>query len=213
MAIAEALHVEIRDSRGKQAAKQMRRDGRIPGVVYAAGQESVPVSVDAHDFATITRNHGLSALVKLDGLPGGETIAVYKQLQLHPVRYETQHIDFQAIPAGAKVTIKVRVLIEGLPVGVDKEGGVLVKVHDTVTVEALPGDLPEFLKANVAHLHRGESLHASDVALPEGVRLVSDPKVTLANVSGTRASLAKAKAEEGGEGEAAKPAAAPAKKK
>ena len=110
MAVAEALKVELRESRGKQAAKQMRREGRIPGVVYAADRESIPVSVSAYDFATITRHHGLSALVKLEGLPDGETIAVYKQLQLHPVRYETQHIDFQAVPEGSKVAISESLL-------------------------------------------------------------------------------------------------------
>jgi large subunit ribosomal protein L25 len=207
MAVAEALKVELRESRGKQAAKQMRREGRIPGVVYAADRESIPVSVSAYDFASITRHHGLSALVKLEGLPDGETIAVYKQLQLHPVRYETQHIDFQAVPAGSKVAMKVRIATEGLPIGVDQEGGVLVKAHDTITVRALPQDLPELLTVNIAHLHRGDALHAHEVSLPEGVELVSEGRVTLASVSGTRASLAAAKAEEAagnaeGEGEA-----------
>lgn len=201
MAVAEALQVEVRDGRGKQAAKQLRRQGRIPGVVYASDRESVPVSVSAYDFAGVIRNHGLSAIVKLQGLPDGDCIAVYKQLQLHPVRHETRHVDFQAIPAGHKITMQVSVRTTGLPIGVDQEGGALVKAHDLLEVKALPEDVPEFLVVDISHLHRGDALHAREVPLPEGVELVTEGQITMASVTGTRAALAQAKAAELGEGE------------
>lgn len=205
MAVAESLKVEVREGRGKQAAKQLRRDGRIPGVIYASDRDSIAVSVSAYDFAGVRRNHGLSALVKLEGLPDGEVLAVYKQLQLHPVRYETEHIDFQAIPAGSKISMKVRITTSGLPIGVDQEGGVLVKAHDMIVIKALPEDIPETLNVDISHLHRGDALHAREVPLPEGVELVSEGKITLASISGSRAALADIKAEaaegEGAEGE------------
>lgn len=204
MAVAESLAIEVRQGRGKQAAKHLRQSGKIPGVVYSHGQEGIAVQVDHHAFKRVMRYHGTTGLVELEGLPGGKTLAVYKELQLHPVKYEPTHIDFQTVKADEKIAVEVKVELVGLPVGVDLHGGTLVRACDHVTLACLPADIPEFIQVDVSKLDVGHALHLGDANLPEKFTLVSPANTTLATVQATREAVSKR------EGDAEPDAAAPA---
>ncbi len=191
MAAAVQLQVEVRENLGKIGTKKCRDAGKIPGVVYANGREPVAVAVSQREFNRITRNRGQSALVELEGLPAGKTLAVYKHLQLHPVSYATRHIDFQAVADHEKVSIPVKVILKGLPIGVDKQGGVLTRAADYVTIACLPKDIPDTLTFDVSHLEVGDALHLGDAKLDEKYSLVSSGGLTLASVNATREALSK----------------------
>lgn len=215
MAVAEQLKVEVRETRGKQAAKHLRQAGKIPGVVYSHGNPGISVQVNEKDFRTLIRNCGTSALVELEGLPDGKTLAVYKQLQLHPVKYDPLHIDFHAVAADEKITVRVKVILKGMPVGVDQKGGVLVKIADYVQLSCFPADIPETIEVDVSQLDIGHTVHLGEAGLPEHFTLVSPAKTPLASVAATRDALSKldegdeeGAAGEEGEGEEAAPAAA-----
>jgi large subunit ribosomal protein L25 len=200
MAVAEQLKVEVRETRGKQAAKHLRQAGKIPGVVYSHGSEGVSVQVDEREFRAIMRHHGTSALVELDGLPSGTTLAVYKQLQLHPVKYHPLHIDFHAVAADEQIQVKVKIVLKGVPVGVDINGGVLVQSCGSVFISCLPKDIPETIEVDVSNLDIGHAIHLGEAGLPEKFTLVTPAKTTLASVGASREAISTLDQEETGEG-------------
>lgn len=207
MAQAEPVTVEVREAHGKQAAKHLRQTGKIPGVVYCHGKEATSVQVDSRPFKAVMRRHGLTSLVELEGLPTGKTLAVYREIQLHPVNYEPIHVDFHAVAPDEKIAIEVKIKLVGKPKGVDLHGGVLVKTRDAITIRCIPSDIPEEVEINVVHLDVGDSLHLGEATIDDKYELVSSGAVTLATVTATRESVSKRLAGEGEEGEAAAPAA------
>ncbi len=206
MAVTEKLQVQTRSTRGKEAAKKMRREGLIPGVVYANGQPAKAVQVSDRDFAAVMRRHGDTALIELVGLPTGNTMAVYKHLQIHAVSRRPTHIDFQSVRPDEKITIRVNVKVEGVPVGVDKKGGTLVQTRNWVELSCFPNDIPESITVNVAHLDIGQALHLGEAGIPEKYTLVTPARTTLATCTASRETK---KADEAAtaEGAAAAPAA------
>lgn len=189
MAVTEPLAVEVRESRGKQAAKNLRRSGKVPGVVYRRGEPGTSVSIPSREFARIVRKHGQTSLVELDGLPDGKQLAIYKELQLHPVSHEVLHVDLLAVEADEKVAIEVEVILKGLPIGVDKRGGTLVKTRSSVEIACLPNDIPEYLVLDVSALDVGDALHIGDANLPEKFSLVTPARTTVATVSASRETI------------------------
>jgi large subunit ribosomal protein L25 len=200
MAVAEQLKVEVRETRGKQAAKHLRQAGKIPGVVYSHGTEAIPVQVGKKDLNTLIRKRGTSALVELDGLPEGKTLAVYKQIQLHPVKYDPLHIDFQAVKVGEMIDVEVKIVLVGLPVGVDEHGGVLMKTADYVTISCTPANIPETIEVDVSHLGIGDAIHLGDAGLPDIFTLVSPADTVLASVGVSREAVSKLDEDEEGAG-------------
>jgi large subunit ribosomal protein L25 len=210
------LSVSPRSVRGKEVAK-LRREGTLPGVVYGAGQESTPIVMDAREFDLLRRHAGRHAVVDLQ-LDGNKPLPVLLHaIQEHPVSRKAIHIDFLAVNMEEERTIDVPILIVGESEAVDKMGGVLLHLRDAVLIRAKPDDIPSGVELDVTPLIDFEHvLHASDLVIPEGVTLVTDPSEAIARVQAPRIeeepepTAEEAEGEEAAETEAAADGEAPA---
>lgn len=168
MATTATITARSRDGRGKGAARQTRRDGRIPGVLYGHGEDSVPLSVDAHELQKLV--HAISienTIVDLD-LGSGEPYKVLiRELQRHPFRDEFVHIDFFHVAMDEKIQVEVPIVLVGTPTGVKNKGGVLDHQLRELEVFCLPGSIPEKIELDVSDLDIGDSIHVSDIQLPD----------------------------------------------
>lgn len=190
---------------GKGAARRLRRAWRVPGVVYASHQEPVHVSFDLLEFQGIVRNHGVNALVDVD-VDGEKYLAIIKSVDQNVLTFDIDHADLLAVKRDETVAVDVQVLVEG-----ELEPGVeYIQDADTVTVEANVLNIPEELTVSLAGKQIGDQILASDVELPEGATLVSDPETLVVNFTAPEDNEAEADsaAAETGAGEA--PAAAEA---
>lgn len=199
------LSVRPRSVRGKEVAK-LRRAGTLPGVVYGAGRESQPIAIDARDFEVLHRQAGRNAVVDLQ-MDGDKPLPVLLHvIQEHPVTRKTIHIDFLAVNMEEERTIDVAILMVGESEAVEKLGGVLLHLRDAVLVRAKPDDIPSGVELDISPLVDFEgTLHASDLQMPGGVILVTDPSEAVARVQAPRLEEVEpvAEAEEGVEGEEA----------
>ncbi len=184
MAETASLKAEPRKETGKGAARRMRRDGRIPAVVYGRQEETRHLSVDANDFETLMRHVSLeNTLVDLD-IKGkrGKIKTLVGEIQTHPFKPEVLHIDFLQIHAGEKVHVQVPIRLVGSPQGV-KEGGVLQHVLQELEIVCVAEAIPEAIEVDVSAMEVGDSLHVSDLAIPEGSEVQIEESRTVANVA------------------------------
>lgn len=188
MAEKAILKAELRETTGGGAARRMRRDGKIPAVVYGRGEETRPLTLDAHDFQVLVKHHSLdTTLVDLEiagqGKKKGETVqTLVVEVQAHPYKPEVLHVDFQQIHAGEMVTIEVPINLVGTPEGV-REGGVLQQVMHVVELDCAVEAIPEDFEIDVSTLLIGDSVHISDLQVPEGVEIHVDPSRTICTVA------------------------------
>lgn len=185
MAENATLKAALRDEKGKGAARRMRREGRIPAVVYGRGEETRSLTVDAHEFEMLVKQYPLdTTLVELsvEGLKKGKIRTLVSEIQTHPYKPEVLHVDFQQIHAGEMVTVEVPIRLVGTPAGV-RAGGVLQHVLHTVELEVAVESIPEALEVDVSTLEIGESVHVDELDVPEGVELLVEPKRTVCTVA------------------------------
>jgi large subunit ribosomal protein L25 len=171
------LNLTLREPGSSRATRRLRREGRVPGVLYGGGDEPVSFLVDARELRHALAARGAVLELTLDGTTSP---AVLKDSQHHPVRGETMHVDFlrvrldQAIHATVVLDL---VGAEDAP-GV-KEGGVLEQVTRELNIEALPGDIPETIPFDVSGMEINETITLSAVTPPRGVTLLDDPEETV----------------------------------
>lgn len=168
--MAEIFHVQSRDSRGKRNARRLRRTGRVPVVLYGHGEQPQSLSV-AIDEVSLALRHG-HRLVQLQG----DVIeqAFIRDLQWDVYGTEVLHLDLSRVSATDRVRVAVPVILRGEAAGT-KEGGIVQHLLHELQIECLATAMPEKLQLNVSALTVGASLLASNVELPDGVKLVSDP--------------------------------------
>lgn len=202
MAETQVIKAEQRSTRGKGGAREVRREGRVPGVIYGGdvdGQQ--PISLDSNDLSKIiSRGRFLASVFEID-VNGSKTKAIPRDVQLDPVRDTPVHVDFQRIGADNRVKLRVpmRFTNDLLSPGL-KRGGVLNVVRREVEVWAPADRIPEFFEANLEGLEIGRSIHISAVSLPEGVKpVIQGRDFTIATIAGASA---KGEAEEGAPGAA-----------
>jgi large subunit ribosomal protein L25 len=180
-----ALTVQHRDPDGSRAARRLRREGKVPGVVYGGGADPTAFQVDAKVLRQALAHTGAVLELRVDG--AGGTPVVLKELARHPVSGATLHVDFLRVrldqPIEATVVLEL-VGAENAP-GV-KEGGVLEQVTRELTIEALPNDIPDALEHNVEELQIGDTLTLDALTAPAGVKLLDDPETVVATVTPPR---------------------------
>ncbi|GAA1481559.1 50S ribosomal protein L25/general stress protein Ctc [Gordonia sinesedis] len=172
------LAVTNRTETGKGAARRARRDGKVPAVLYGHGTDPRHLNLPARDFAAILRNNGTNAVIELD-IEGTSQLALTKQVDVHPIRDYIEHADLLVIRRGEKVTVEVVIVVEG-----DAAPGTLVMQDaNTVEIEADAMSIPEQFVVDVEGREAGVSIYASDLDLPEGVELISDPETLIVAVN------------------------------
>jgi len=192
---------------GKGAARRLRREAMIPAVVYSHGSDPVHVALPAHELTLALKTPNV--LLEL-ALPDGPQLALPKAIQRDPVKSSIEHVDLVSVKRGEKVTVEIPVQLDGKIA----PGGLLEHIHDTLAVEAEATHLPEFVTASVEGLVIGDSVRASDVVLPAGAVLVSEPDTVVVHVlappTSSEAPAPEAEAGLLGEGEVPPVEAAPA---
>ncbi len=178
-----SMQATRREAYGKNANRRLRADGRIPAVVYGRGQDSVSLSVDPKEVIRILHSEsGRNTIFKLQ-VEGSEQDVLVKEFQLHPVRDDLLHADFQTVVMDEKMVFEVPVQIEGVPEGVKVVGGVLDLVLREIELECLPGDLPDHIAVDVTPLEVGDSIRVEDLRLGDAkVEVLSEPDLVVATV-------------------------------
>jgi large subunit ribosomal protein L25 len=205
------LTAELRSDKGSRPAGRLRREGRLPGVLYGLGEESVSVTVNAHQLGTIlSSKSGANTLITLQ-IDGRDQLALARQIQRDAVKGSLVHVDFVRVRADQTIQAEVRLDLQGEPEGVSN-GGMLEQLMHTLTVEGKPGQLPNEIAHDVSALELGDQLHVGDIKVPAGIIVVNDAEELIATISMPRGLEAEEAAEgeevegeaaEGAEGEAA----------
>lgn len=176
------LKAELRSEKGKGASRKLRAAGRVPAVVYGHGEQTRELTVDAHDlFRMLSTTHVENTIIDLDIAGEGMVRTLIREIQSHAWRETVLHVDFYQIHAGEKLTVAVPLRYVGTSPGV-KAGGMLQHTLDEVEVSCLPDAIPESFEVNIDGLEIGDSVHLSQIALPEGVELVDDADRTVCSV-------------------------------
>jgi large subunit ribosomal protein L25 len=183
------LKADKREVRGKGGARSLRRSGELPAIVYSKG-ESMPVKINAKEITRmIRRGAGEHALITLqineDGGSTAERPVLVKDYQTDPVSDELLHVDFMQVSLSEKITVTVPLHIAKEPSGV-KMGGILEFHTREIEVECLPTRIPERIDIDAESIGIGHSFHVSDITVPEGISIVSDPEEVILNVSAPR---------------------------
>ncbi len=184
------LVVEPREVTGKKVA-QLRRTGLTPGNVYGHGLDSVAVQVNTDTMDKTLKTMLANEVIdlKIAGESDSRPVVVQK-VQRHPLTSKVLHTEFYQVSLRTRMHADVPLIIIGKSEGVDTYNGVLVKALETVQVEALPLDLPSHIDVDITPLGRLEdTLHVSDLAVPAGVTLLTDPEVVVAKVASPRVTL------------------------
>lgn len=180
----QVIVVQRREETGDNASRRYRAAGQVPAVVYGAGKESFPISVDRKTVLDLIKKGGGENsvfLLKLEGT-GQERHAMIKDLQVEPTTRQILHIDFLRLLMDAKIRVSVPVELTGVPLGVKNEGGLMDFVTREVEVECLPADIPKHVELDITELHMGQHVEAKDIALPPAVTLMTEGSRVIASL-------------------------------
>ena len=170
-----------REGVGKGPARQSRRSGRIPGVLYGHGQPASAVSVDGKEFETALRHHQGGNMIVALRLNGDERTALIRAVQRDPISHEILHLDFQEVSLTERVRVEVPVHLVGTARGVKDQGGILQHILRSVELECLATAIPSHLDADVSQLEIGDTLHVRDLRA-EGAEFLSELDDVIASV-------------------------------
>ena len=176
------LSVAKREKTGKGAARKLRADNVIPGIVYGAKVEPVKVSIDVKTFDKVIRENGTTGLffdLKVEG--EADKMVMLKEIQMDPFGLRYLHIDFHEIDMDATVSIVVPVETEGVCAGV-KEGGMLQIIRRELEVVCKPKDTPESVKLDISALEIGDSIHVADIDLGADIEIPYDANFTVVTI-------------------------------
>jgi large subunit ribosomal protein L25 len=176
-----ALPVTAREPAGSRAARRLRREGNVPGVVYGGGEDPVTFQVDSRTLRLALQHAGAVLELQVDGAAG--TPVVVKELVRHPVSGETVHLDLLRVRLDQAIQSTVALELVGAEdaPGV-KEGGILEHVTRELTIEALPNDIPDSLQHDVSEMVIGDTLTLESITAPGAVKLLDDPETVIATL-------------------------------
>ena len=193
------LNTEEKPTIGSRSSRRLRRDGKVPGVLYGLGQDPEIFSVDYGDLrGALTTDAGLNALIQLS-INGTNQLSILKSLQRHPVKDEVIHVDFVRIDPNQELAVEVPIVLEGVAKKVTDQNGMVDQTMFSLSVLSLPDSIPNELTADVSELEINDAIRVSDVVLPEGVRTEVDPEEAIAVGTVTRSTMESMAAEEASE--------------
>lgn len=204
-----SLSANSRDSKGKGAARTLRSQGQIPAVIYGHGRDPQSLALNARDLDKLL-SHIQAESTVIEVSVGGHTAkTLIREIQRHPIKRQILHVDFQALVAGEKVTVSIPIVLTGIPEGVRLEGGVLDQTLREIEIEVDPSNIPDRIEYDVTNMVIGDSVHISDLKVPEGVEVQDDPETSVAVLAAPRAVIEEtpvvAEAVEGEAGAVAEP--------
>ena len=193
------INAKTRGGTGKGVARTLRREGRVPAVLYGGGQPNINLSLNAKEWddllskeRTGLRTHRQEMVI--DG--STRTLVLMRASQIHPLSGNTVHVDFTRFDPNQEIAISIpiHILDEEKCPGV-KAGGMLQMVHRQLEITCLAGKVPDQVNISVAHLEMGPSIHVKDLPLPEGVRFHGDSDMAILTIVAVRSDAVDAEAE------------------
>jgi large subunit ribosomal protein L25 len=179
------MNIELRTKTGTGVSRRLRMADMVPGVVYGKGLDPVTVSIKSRDLQeAISGAGGQNNLITFIG--GGsldQNIAIVADIQRDPIKRTFKHVDLHRINPNEKLRVTVPVVISGTAIGV-KEGGLLDHAHHELHIECLPGIIPDCITIDVSDLKVGQSIHVSEIPLPEGIVILDQAKIPVVSVLG-----------------------------
>ena len=177
---------------GTRVSRRLRREGRIPATVYGMGTDAQSVTVEWRDLRrALTTSSGTHALIDLE-VEGTRQPAIVKEIQRHPTRRDVVHVDFLRVDPDIRVDTTLTIELAGEAHQVRSAGGIVEQLLHTIIINAKPGDVPNVIALDVTELPMGGVLKVSDLSLPAGVTVASDPDEVVAHTAMTAAGLAAA---------------------
>jgi len=189
------LNATPRSDVGKGVARSLRREGKVPAVIYGHAREPQPLAIDQRELDRLLSHIAAESTVIELSFDGGTARTLIREIQRHPFKPQILHVDFQELVAGEKVTVDVPIVLLGVPEGVRAEGGILDQTMRELTIHVDPSNIPNHIDVDVSALGIGDSVHVSDLSLPEGVEVLDDEDSTICVVSAPRAVVEEAPAE------------------
>lgn len=176
------LNAEVRRKTGKEDTRKIRAAGGVPAVIYGKGIEPIHCSFNLRDLEKTLAKANRNAIIKISfGGKIEDREVILRDSQLSPIGRRYDHIDFQSIDLTHPIQVEVPLKLEGEPAG-RKIGGILTQQNKTVRIETLPAKIPPFVSVDVTKLNCGESIHIADI--PKGeYKIVSNPKLTICQMS------------------------------
>jgi large subunit ribosomal protein L25 len=170
------IAAELRTEFGKGAARRVRRADKVPAVLYGHGTDTRHVTLPGHDLMMALKTS--NALIRIDGLPGGNQLVLPKAVQRNPIRGTIEHVDLILVRRGEKVTVDVPVHVSGEIA----PGGLLDQQLIQISLEAEATNIPQAIEVDLEGMEIGDSVHASDLTLPSGTTLAVEPDVLVLHV-------------------------------
>ena len=165
----------LRDDKGKGASRRLRRTGYVPGILYGSDKDPVSIQLEHNDVLKHTELEAFYSHILTLKLPSGSERVVLKDMQRHPYKAQVMHMDFLRVRENEMLTMRVPLhfINEETCVGVKDHGGVVSHLMTELEILCLPRDLPEYIEVDVVELDVGDSLHLSDLKIPEGVEIAA----------------------------------------
>jgi large subunit ribosomal protein L25 len=178
------IQAKTREGRGKNDSRRARRDGMVPVVVYGGEGESVAALAPLRDLAAILRSEaGRNTIFTLDIEGVGASEVMFHDRQIDPIRGRLVHADFTRLVKGQKIEVTVPLHLEGEPVGVREEQGVLEQIIREIEIRCQPREIPDVINADVSNLGVHDLLHVSDLQVAEGIEILTPADTVIATVS------------------------------
>ena len=179
------INANVRELKGTGASRRLRHAGKTPGVLYGGHKEATSLEIDSKELFMQFRHEAFHASILTLNLAGKKEAVILRDFQMHPVRNNIVHIDFQRINENEKISVKVpfHFINEETAPGVKLEGGLISHIMTEIDISCLPKDLPQYIEVDMSALSIGDSIHLSEVKVPEGVELTTlsdenDPAIT-----------------------------------
>lgn len=184
MSMHAVLKAEKRDAQGKGVARKLRAAGRLPAVVYGQGGDAMSITLDTADASHLFHNISVeNTIVDLNVEGEAPFQTLVREIQVHPFRPDVLHVDFYRLQEGVKVDVEIPVNLVGTPAGVKTGGGILQQVTYELPVKVIPSKIPESFDIDVEALEVGDSVHVSDLTLPDGVEEIGlEPDHTICTI-------------------------------
>ncbi len=178
----EALRAERRVTSGTRASKRLRREGRVPGVVYGADFETQAVHVAKGElYDVLHTDAGRNAIIEVD-VDGTKVLTVAREIQRNPVRGDITHLDFIQVMMDIQIEAEVHIEFVGTPIGVRDDGGIVTPLDSAVFILALPNAIPSSIEVSIEHLGIHDTLKVEDLPELDGVTYVAEPDYPLLTV-------------------------------
>ncbi|MGB3977153.1 MAG: 50S ribosomal protein L25 [bacterium] len=198
------LSAEVKSQVGKGVNRRLRKQGRVPAILYGKHQSPIPVSLNQLEVEKVLAAGGAGKLVTLDvtGLKGKEsqTLVLFKDVQRNALTGKLDHMDLYSITRGEELTMVLPIVFVGDAKEKEK-GGTLQFVTREINIQCLPRNIPDSIEVDISSIEMGHSIFMSDIKLPDTVKLLDDPEKVVASIVSIRSEVKESVGDEGEEGD------------